>query len=114
MSEPINLETLEAQFVTYEGDGRMGSAETVADAHGVMFLCPKCYAEHGGPVGTHRVICWFAGRGVPDSATPGPGRWEPGGVTLEDLSFVGPAAASVALSGGCGWHGFIRNGRATP
>ena len=21
-------------------------------------LCPKCFAENGGPVGTHSVICW--------------------------------------------------------
>lgn len=81
-------------------------------ADGVMFLCPKCYAANGGPVGTHSVLCWFVGR-VPDDVDPKPGRWIPAGTGIDDLTFIGPAAASVLLTGGCGWHGFVRNGDAT-
>ena len=87
-------------------------AATLADAQGVMFLCPKCYAENGGPVGTHMVLCWFAGRGVPEDEAPLPGRWNPSGTGIEDLTFVGPGAASVLLTAGCCWHGFVRNGEA--
>lgn len=86
--------------------------DTLAEAHGVMFLCPKCYQANSGEVGTHSVICWFVGK-VPDDADPKPGRWHPGGSGLDDLTFTGPGAASVLLTSGCGWHGFVRQGRAT-
>lgn len=105
------LADLEPQFLRYEErDGKtfFPYAETIADAHGVEFLCPKCFAKNGGPVGTHAVICWFRGR-VPDGAEPGPGRWDVSGVSYSDLT-LNP---SVHLSGaGCGWHGWIKNGRA--
>ena len=86
--------------------------ETLAEADGVQFLCPLCFAKNGGPVGTHRVLCWFVGK-VPDEAEPGPGRWNPSGTGLHDLTFVPPGAVSVHLTGeGCGWHGLVRNGEA--
>lgn len=87
--------------------------ENAGDAQGVMFLCPLCYAKNGGPVGTHRVLCWFSRCGVPDFADPRPGRWIPDGDTLDDVTFIGPAAASVLLTSGCRWHGFVRNGDAS-
>lgn len=84
--------------------------DTLAEAHGVSFNCPKCAnTDH-----RHGVICWFVGK-VPDSASPGPGRWTPAGSGLADLTFVPgtPArAVSVLLSGACNWHGFVRNGDA--
>lgn len=89
--------------------------ETLAEAQAVQFLCPKCFEANGGPVGTHRVKCWFRGRGVPDDLDPKPGRWTPAGTGLDDLTFVPgdpPIAHSVQLRGGCNWHGFIENGRA--
>ena len=85
--------------------------ENLADADGIVFLCPKCFAANGGPIGTHSVICWFAGR-VPDDLSPKPGRWVPSGTGLDDLTFVGPGAASVLLTHGCGWHGFVKDGKA--
>lgn len=89
--------------------------DTLAEAHGIMFLCPKCYADEPvGPVGTHRVLCWFVGK-VADDVTPGPGRWTPKGTGVNDLSFVpSPGRThSILLTGGCNWHGFIINGDAT-
>lgn len=80
-------------------------------ADGVMFQCPKCFADNGGPIGTHSVLCWFVGR-VPDNIDPRPGRWVPSGTGISDLTFVGPDAASVLLIGGCGWHGFVCGGDA--
>lgn len=87
----------------------------LAQASGIMFLCPKCFAQNQGAVGTHQVICWFRGR-VPDKFEPGPGRWTPQGSGIDDLTFVpgDPAQmVSVLLEGGCGWHGFVRSGDAT-
>ena len=89
------------------------SVETLAEAHGVSFLCPKCFAANGGPVGTHTVLCWFVGK-VPDEVKPGPGRWTPSGTGLDDLTFVPSAGRShsVLLLSGCGWHGFLTRGDA--
>ena len=93
-------------------DGAILPTATLSEADGVSFLCPKCFTENGGNVGTHRVLCWFAGR-VPDDLDPKPGRWHPAGASLEDLTFIGPGSVSVELVGGCQWHGFVRNGEAT-
>jgi hypothetical protein len=88
--------------------------DVLTEAHGVCFLCPKCYADNGGPVGTHSVICWFVGK-VPDDVDPKPGRWTPKGTDLGDLTFVPSAgrSCSVLLTGGCQWHGFVVGGSAS-
>lgn len=88
--------------------------DALDQADGVWFLCPKCYVDNGGPVGTHAVLCWFVGR-VPDDVDPKPGRWTPTGTGLSDLTFVpSPGRShSVLLMAGCGWHGFVTNGDAT-
>jgi hypothetical protein len=91
------------------GDSREG-------ADGIMFLCPKCWAANlaksgDDGIGTHSVICWFTG--VDQKYDPKPGRWNPSGKTIDDLTFVGPGAVSVLLTGGgCGWHGFVKDGSA--
>lgn len=82
----------------------------IKEAQGIEFLCPCCFEKNQGNVGTHVIICWFKDRGIPDTLHPKPGRWIPEGTNLDNLSFVGPGAASVLLTGGCNWHGFIRNG----
>lgn len=99
---------------------RVGPAEyivyvdTLADADGVWFLCPKCFVVNGGREGTHGVICWFVGK-VADDVAPKPGRWTPTGSGLHDLTFVPSAGRtqSVLLTAGCQWHGFVANGDAT-
>ncbi len=86
------------------------------NAQGVRFLCPLCFEANGGAVGTHQVVCWSRSRGVPEDATPGPGRWSLDGGSLANLTLNGDppgTARSVQLLGGCDWHGFITNGRAT-
>lgn len=114
----MKLTDLEPRWMQFERDpnGRQihRYVQDLKEAHGIMFLCPKCYAANGGPVGTHMVICWFEGR-VPDDAVPGPGRWTPSGAGFDDLTFIPGEtrkAVSVALTGGCAWHGFIANGEA--
>jgi hypothetical protein len=84
----------------------------MAEADGIFFLCPKCFSANGGSVGTHQVGCWFKGR-VPDWIEPNPGRWNPSGTGIEDLTFVPPGAVSVWLTAGCGAHFFVKNGDAT-
>lgn len=109
----VKLSELEATFIRVTADGWERISGELEQAQGVEFLCPKCFLANGGAVGTHLVLCWFADRGVPDYVHPIPGRWVPAGTNLEDLTFVGPNAASVLLTGGCQWHGFIKQGYAT-
>ena len=115
----MRLRDLDGQLVKRTPDGSV-DVETLAEADGVMFQCPQCAAglptrEEAGRrfvIGAHYVLCWFVGR-VPDDLDPKPGRWNPSGTGLDDLTFVGPGAASVLLTSGCGWHGFVQNGAAS-
>lgn len=79
------------------------------DCDGIEFLCPLCFLANHGRVGTHAVICWKPT--VPADISPGPGRWGHTGTGLGDLSLVA-GSSSVALTGGCAWHGFVQNGYA--
>ncbi|APU88982.1 hypothetical protein Rctr197k_187 [Virus Rctr197k] len=96
------LVDLEAEFIRYNKPGHITRVLTLAEADGVMFLCPKCE--------THTVICWFRDRLVPVDESPAPGRWTPSGADIHDLTL----SPSINLLGeGCRWHGFVRNGDAT-
>lgn len=109
----MRLRDLNGELLVYIDEQHFRTdATSVAEAHGVMFLCPLCFRTNNGPIGTHRVLCWFVGC-VPDTVSPKPGRWNPSGTNLDDLTFVGPGAVSVLLTSGCGWHGFVKNGDAT-
>ena len=112
----MKLTELEPQWIRYEErvDGRyLVTVDSLAEAHGICFLCPKCFQANGGNAGTHSVVCWFEGR-VADEVQPGPGRWNPTGDSFESLSFVpGRKTHSVLLLGGCAWHGFVTNGDVT-
>lgn len=110
------LTELQARFLRYEerdGATFYRHVDSIEDAQGVSFLCPKCFSENGGPKGTHAVICWSRSRGVPDDARPKPGRWSMSGSSVEDLTLNGDppgSARSVQLHGGCCWHGHVTNG----
>jgi len=104
------LRELDAEFLKHHEDGHT-RVETLAEADGIYFLCPKCFRQLGSRVGCHGVICWFTGK-VPNGLYPGPGRWNPSGTGMDDLTFVPPGAFSVQLVGGCGWHGYVKNGSA--
>jgi hypothetical protein len=113
----MTLRELEAQFIRHEVRGGVTyhvRVDTLDEAQGLFLLCPACFTANGGRRGTHAVICWFANRGIPDDLDPKPGRWNPAGTGLDDLTFVGPGAASVWLQDSkCGWHGFVRDGCAS-
>jgi hypothetical protein len=81
--------------------------DSIAEADGVLFLCPKCFVENSGPVGTHSVLCWRPR--VPQTEFPVPGRWEFEGTGLHDLTLVA-GSSSVLLTGGCNAHFFVRQG----
>ncbi len=106
----MRLLELDAQLERIVEPGRTyDRVDTLAEAQGVLFECPKCFKDNGGPVGTHMVLCWFRGRGVPDTEKPKPGRWAVSGTGLADLTLH----PSVHLIGaGCGWHGWVKNGDA--
>lgn len=114
----MRLVDLDPEFLVFERDGErkfFRTVDTIAQAQGIKFLCPKCFAQNGGPAGTHSVICWSRSRGTPDDVEPLPGRWTFEGSGFADLTLNGDppgGARSVALGGGCDWHGFITNGEA--
>jgi hypothetical protein len=81
--------------------------ESPGASDGIMFLCPKCFEQNKGPVGTHRVICWRPH--VPADVNPKPGRWEMKGTGYADLSLVA-GSSSVSLTGGCNAHFYVTNG----
>jgi hypothetical protein len=81
--------------------------DDIAAADGVRFLCPLCFKNNRGRVGTHSVICWRPR--VPAGVPPVPGRWEFQGTGLGDLTLVA-VSSSILLQGGCGAHFFIRRG----
>lgn len=114
----MKLTDLDPKFLRVESERVYRCVDTIAEAQGISFLCPKCFAANGGPVGTHSVICWSRSRGTPESLPPLPGRWTLDGTGFHDLSLNGDAgggggARSVQLLDGCDWHGFITNGEVT-
>lgn len=101
---PVYLRDLEPLLVRYDGPLKWTPVESLAEASGVCFCCPKCY----GTDDQHAVMCWFRGR-VPDDLPPGPGRWDPTGDGIDNLTLH----PSVHLSTTCGWHGWVSTGSAT-
>lgn len=102
----MKLLDLEPQFLRLEywGDRKVyRKVETLQEATGIRFLCPHCFKKNNGPAGTHSIICWSP-QVVED--LNGPGRWAMEGLGALDLTL----SPSIHLQGGCGWHGWIRNG----
>jgi hypothetical protein len=116
VADNLSLVQLQARFLRIDPDGEgFREVPSIELAQGVMFLCPKCFAEKRGPAGCHQVICWSRSAGAPDEVKPGPGRWKMDGHGIGDLTLnaeVEGGARSVQLHGGCEWHGFVANGMA--
>lgn len=104
----VSLRDLDAKFLKRESSNRFREVGSIADADGIQFLCPKCFKENNGPVGTHGVICWSPS--VPQDTTPTPGRWEMRGTGLDDLTLVAGSSSVHLQGGGCGAHFFVRKG----
>lgn len=116
----MRLRDLDATFlkITEPGHSRIGN---LSESDGICFQCPLCAAkcepgeEDGRKFfrGAHYIICWWSKVPLNTAIYSGPGRWNPQGTSIDDLTFVGPGAVSVLLQDGCGWHGFVRSGDAT-
>ncbi|MBI2801260.1 MAG: hypothetical protein HYX63_13445 [Gammaproteobacteria bacterium] len=110
----MKLTELSPYFIKLQprGDDRYSwnHVDEIADADGVRFLCPRCFTANGGAMGTHGIICWSPQ--VPEHLQPGPGRWSLTGTGIDDLSLIA-GSSSIQLTGGCLWHGFVRNGEVT-
>jgi len=109
----MKLRELEASFVKWRLPDSFQDVDQLSEADGLRFLCPVCWERNSGPVGTHAILCWFTAR-VPPDLRPGPGRWNPQGTGLHDLSFVPPGKPSVQLTAGCMAHFHIVNGEIKP
>ncbi len=90
--------------------------ETVAEAHGVRFLCPKSYAKNGGPKGTHSVYIFFQGSPHAGHNLAGQEvRWTvAGGTTLDDLSLTPSIQEQDEGKDPCNWHGFVGSNGVPP
>ena len=84
------------------------NVDSLSEADGVRFLCPKCFSVNKGEIGTHRIHIYFSGKNTPPSVNNGV-RWDVTGTGLHDLTIT----PSILLGTGCAWHGFITNGEAT-
>jgi len=104
----MRLIDLDPEFLTVDIDTKiMTVVDDIQKAQGVNFLCPKCFVDNEGEVGTHRVICWNPS--VSQEVYPVPGRWEMSGVGFDDLTLKA-GSSSVLLTGGCAAHFFIIDG----
>lgn len=104
----MKLTELDPQFITYRDTRWLHHVDTAAEAQGIIFLCPACFAKNAGPVGTHAIEVSFNNRGV----SPGqgshnsqgqPSRWNVSGTGYADLTLT----PSILID--C-WHGFVTNG----
>jgi hypothetical protein len=106
----MRLTELEPRFLKIVDERTFRTdVDAVAEADGVMFVCPLCLknAAMTRP-GVHSVICWRPH--VPQTVTPGPGRWDFSGTGFGDLTLTA-GSSSISLTGpGCGAHFFITNG----
>lgn len=109
----MRLTELEPSWVRLTDKGYR-HVDSIAEAQGVLFLCPACFTKNAGPVGTHSVLCWSRARGVPDGVNPGPGRWSLIGTSFEDLTIGSEDGKGASVDLGAGeWHGHITNGEVT-
>jgi hypothetical protein len=103
----MRLLDLSPRFLKRTGDSWQQDVERPGDSDGLIFLCPKCFEQNKGPVGTHSIICWRPH--VPPDIDPKPGRWEMKGAGFADLTLVA-GSSSVNLTGSCNAHFFVTNG----
>lgn len=111
----MRLTDLHPKFVGAGGAGVTRNGQPVPERHGVglLFDCPHgatCPSKQGVeyPEEAGRQFVHFAN---PFDGGPAYGEptWSRTGETFETLTLA-PSIHSVKGKGGCGWHGFIRNG----
>lgn len=123
------LRNLDGQFIRYREESAdemfargvakpaffLEHVATLAEAHGIRFICPKSFATHGGKVGAHSVQVYFSGTPVPRhigvNAKDEPVRWTASGTSLDDLSLSPSIQEQDNI---CGWHGFVGSSGVPP
>lgn len=104
----MKLIELEPTFLILLSEKMFKMTDNLAEADGVQFLCPKCFAASDkGRIGVHSVICWNPK--VPQTVSPVPGRWELLGTGYNDLT-LRAGSSSVLITSGCMAHFYINNG----
>ncbi len=98
----MKLTDLDAEFVKLTPTGHT-RVNTLSEAQGICFMCPLCQG--------HYILAWFKDKGIPDSMTPGPGRWTPSGTGISDLTLT-PSIDLSKGTGDCMWHGHVTRGEA--
>lgn len=108
----MRLTELEPQFLKRSDDTHFQEVDSIAEADGIIFVCPKCFSENGNKrPGVHSVICWNPS--VPQTTSPTPGRWNLLGTGYSDLTLQAGSSSILLLPPSCGWHGVITNGEIT-
>jgi hypothetical protein len=123
------LRELDGQFIAYVRESpeemfKRGVAtpadifrrvDSLVEAQGIRFLCPKSFATHGGSVGTHSVQVFFAGSPVPlhlgRNKKGEAVRWSVSGTGLDDLSLTPSIQEEDDV---CKWHGFVGSSGVPP
>jgi hypothetical protein len=108
----MKLIDLEPQFLKTNEDGTLHHyVDSIKEADGIRFLCPLCFKNNKGSVGTHGCICWQPH--VPQNISPKPGRWYFDGTGYDNLTLRN-GSSSILLNGdGCKAHFFIKDGEVT-
>jgi hypothetical protein len=109
----MKLIDLDPWFVRYlEPDGDIQMVDSIEQAQGLLFLCPKCFSENHGPEGTHGILCWSESQGAPADACSIPGRrLALKGTGFADLTLDSdPGSKPILLTSGCHWNGFVMDG----
>lgn len=121
----MRLLDLNPEFYRRDDDTHFQTVETLAEADGICFQCPKCWeacTQYGEPldykgepneyagqkIGVHYVICWSPR--VPQTTHPVPGRWEMLGTSLADLTLKAGSSSILLTGEGCKAHFFIEDG----
>lgn len=109
--DPLRGNWTDADWEDFTGPREyFAPVDTLAEADGIWFECPKCFSTDG-----HSVRVGFAGKATPGSygcnKAGQPVLWNIiGGSTIDDLQL----APSILLEGGCNWHGFIGSSGVPP
>lgn len=106
----MNLLLLEPHFMKVINESNYQQVDDIKDADGIRFLCPVCYEQNKGSIGTHSIICWQPH--IPQTYSPKPGRWKFLGTSFNDLTLQA-GSSSILLTSGCNAHFYIRNGQVT-
>lgn len=81
------LSELEPEFLRWIDDHHFERCDSIGEADGILFVCPKCFINNGRQrPGVHSIICWEPN--VPQTTKPAPGRWNLVGTGIHDLSLV--------------------------